>query len=100
MSQLMTTGQELRIIVAGRNVGKSSWTQAYMLQYQEYLDQFTWCTEQFVDQFTWCTEQFVDQFTWCTEQFGVTSSDRWWYIDGEFKFVNSEDEVLFRLRWS
>lgn len=62
----------------GRNIGKSKFTQAYMNHYQQYLD----------------------QFTWCREQFGETSSDRWWYIDGEFKFVNSEDEVLFRLRWS
>lgn len=68
---------ELNVITAGRGAGKSTFAQKYLNDYQKYLD----------------------QFAWCTEKFGKTSKERWWYIDGEFKFVDSRDEMLFVLWW-
>lgn len=70
--------KELTVMAAGRRTGKSVFNKM-VFNYHRY----------------------VEQYTWCMEVFGPAARDRWWYndIDGKFEFVNSEDEVFFRLRW-
>lgn len=54
-------------------------------------------------------EDLIAMIAWCRQNFGESKRDRmyrWtggrWWLDGtyEFRFIHSEDAVLFSLRWS
>jgi hypothetical protein len=69
----------VNLVQVGRGVGKSNTQAEYLVYYQQY----------------------IDQFAWCTKTFGKNSYNSWWYDTEEgFKFVDSKNELLFKLKWA
>jgi hypothetical protein len=113
-------GRELKLMMSGRQTGKSHWTnqavnrlmkdlmnrpveELILSEGKVYGDSY-YCVEpiggNWIDIETWCLDTFGNPGCHMWDSGSIDTEQRWYMNDRKFWFRNERDRTMFILRWS